>query len=153
MAFKMTPAREPSHPLRTRVRVFVKLFRLRASAAQSNTKQQRTRSISSDATDEDAESDNDPDQELTPTSPSGSEITPPLYWTEDVQDWSFSFDIKWALTKLAQWTSGIDADTCQKLLLSDPGHILDLMSMYIVYKFKISWLLMGRNGLGVFLSI
>jgi hypothetical protein len=153
MAFKMTPAREPSHPLRTRVRVFVKLFRLRASAAQSNTKQQRTRSISSDATDEDAESDNDPDQELIPTSPSGSEITPPLYWTEDVQDWSFSFDIKWALTKLAQWTSGIDADTCQKLLLSDPGHILDLMSMYIVYKFKISWLLMGRNGLGVFLSI
>ncbi|KAJ6178922.1 hypothetical protein N7519_009383 [Penicillium mononematosum] len=153
MAFKMTPARESSHPLRTRVRVFVKLFSLRASAARSNTKQQRTRSISSDTTDEDAESDTDPDQGLTPTSPSGSEITPLLYWTEDIQDWSFSFDIKWAITKLAQWTSGIDADSCQKLLLSDPGHILDLMSMYIVYKFKISWLLMGRNGLSVFLSI
>ncbi|KAJ5248304.1 hypothetical protein N7524_012264 [Penicillium chrysogenum] len=153
MAFKMTPARESSHPLRTRVRVFVKLFSLRASAARSNTEKQRTRSISSDTTDEDAESETDSDQELTPTSPSSSEITPLLHWTEDVQDWSFSFDIKWALTKLAQWTSGIDADTCRKLLLSDPGHILDLMSMYIVYKFKISWLLMGRNGLSVFLSI
>ncbi|CAG8898889.1 unnamed protein product [Penicillium egyptiacum] len=153
MTFKMTPARESNHPLRTRVRVFVKLFSLRASTAKSNTKKQRTRSIASETTDEDAESDPDSDQELTPTSPSGSEITPLLYWTEDVRDWSFSFDIKWALTKLAQWTSGIDADTCQKLLLSDPGHILDLMSMYILYKFKICWFLMGRNGLSVFLSI
>ncbi|CAG7964760.1 unnamed protein product [Penicillium nalgiovense] len=153
MAFKMTPARESSHPLRTRVRVFVKLFSLRASAARSNTEKQRTRSISSDTTNEDAELEPDSDQEPTSTSPSGSEITPLLYWTEDIQDWSFSFDIKWALTKLAQWTSGIDADTCQKLLLSDASHILDLMSMYIVYKFKISWLLMGRSGLSVFLSI
>lgn len=155
MTFKMSPARESSHPLRTRVRVFVKLFSLRASAAKSNTKKQRTHSITSETTGEDAESDTDSEQELTPTSHSGSEITPLLYWTEDedVQDWSFSFDIKSAILKLAQWTSGIDADTCQKLLLSDPGHILDLISMYVVYKFKISWLLMGRNCLSLFLSI
>ncbi|KAJ5592439.1 hypothetical protein N7537_009343 [Penicillium hordei] len=154
MTFKMSPAHESSHPLRTRVRVFVKLFSLRASAAKANTKKQRTRSIPSETlSDEGAESDTNSDQELTPTSPSSSELTPLLYRTEDVQDWEFSFNIKSALTKLAQWTSGIDADMCQKLLLSDPGHVLDLMSMYVVYKFKISWLLMGRNGLSLFLSI
>jgi hypothetical protein len=132
----------------------VKLFSLRASAAKANTKKQRTRSIPSETlSDEGAESDTNSDQELTPTSPSSSELTPLLYRTEDVQDWEFSFNIKSALTKLAQWTSGIDADMCQKLLLSDPGHVLDLMSMYVVYKFKISWLLMGRNGLSLFLSI
>lgn len=154
MTFKMSPARESNHPLRTRVRVFVKLFSLRASAAKANTKKQRTYSITSEPpSDEDADSDTNSDQELTPTSLSGSELTPLLYRTEDVQDWEFSFDIKSALTKLAQWTSGIDADMCQKLLLSDPGHVLDLMSMYAMYKFKISWLLMGRNGLSRFLRI
>ncbi|KOS37776.1 hypothetical protein ACN38_g11421 [Penicillium nordicum] len=153
MTFKMSPARESNHPLRTRVRVFVKIFSLRASAAKANTKKQRNHSITSETlSDDDAESATNLDQELTPTSSSGSELTPLLYWTEDVQDWEFSFDVKSALTKLAQWTSGIDADMCQKLLLSDPRHILDLISMYIVYNFKISWLLMGRNGFILFLS-
>ncbi|OQD69473.1 hypothetical protein PENPOL_c002G04625 [Penicillium polonicum] len=150
ITFKMSPARESSHPLRTRVRVFVKLFSLRASAAKANTNKQRTHSITSE-TPSDDEPETNSDQELTPTSPSGSELTPLLYWTED-QDWEFSFEIKSALTKLAQWTSGIDANMCQKLLLTDPRHILDLISMYVVCNFKIFWLLMGRNGFILFLS-
>lgn len=150
VSFKMSPVRESNHPLRTRVRVFVKLFSLRASAAKASTKKQRTHSITSETpSDEDTESGTNSDQELIPMSPPGSELTP-LYWTE--QDWEFSFDIKSAIAKLAQWTSGIDADMCQKLLLSDPSRALDLISMYVVYNFRISWLLMGRNGFILFLS-
>lgn len=152
VTFKMSRARESSHPLRTRVQVFVKLFSLRASAAKSNTKKQRTHSITSEPpSDEDSESGTDSDQELTPTSSSGSKFTPLLYSTEDVQDWEFSFDIRSAITKLAQWTSSTDADMCQKLI-SDPSHALDLISMYVVYNFRFSWLLMGRDGFILFLS-
>ncbi|KAJ5422164.1 hypothetical protein N7491_010609 [Penicillium cf. griseofulvum] len=150
MTFQMSPERETNHPLRTRVQVFVKLFTLRASAAQSKAKQ-RARSITSETTFDEAESDADSEQELSLTSLSGSEITPLFYW--DVQDWSFDFHIKWAILKLAQWTSGIDAGACYKLLLSDPGQILDLISIYILCKFKVSWLLMGRNGVNLFLSL
>lgn len=153
VTFKMSPVRESNHPLRTRIRVFVKLFSLRASAAKANTKKLRTHSITSESpSDEDSDSGTNSNQELTTTSPSGSELTPLLYWTEDVQDWEFSFDIKSAITKLAQWTNGIDANMCQKLLLSDPRHALDLISMYVVYNFRISWLLMGRNGFILFWS-
>jgi hypothetical protein len=156
MTFKMLPAaRETSHPLRTRVQVFVKLFRLRSSITKPPArKKQRDQSITSETNPgADVESDTDPDHEISPTSPSGLEIAPISFWTEDVQDWSFEFDVKWALTKLAQWTSGITADTCSKLFLSDPSHILDLISMYIIYKFKICWWLLSRDGLNLFLSI
>jgi hypothetical protein len=151
MTFQLSPERETNHPLRTRVQVFVKLFTLRSSAARSKAKQ-RAPSITSETTlDEDLESDTDSEQEFALTSPSGSEITPLVHWNE--QDWSFDFPIKWAILKLAEWTSGIDAETCQKLLLSDPGQILDLISIYILCKFKVSWLLTGRNGVGLFLNL
>ncbi|KAF4771501.1 hypothetical protein HAV15_004456 [Penicillium sp. str.  len=153
VTFKMSPVRESNHPLRTRVRVFVKLFSLRASAAKANTKNLRTHSITSESpSDEDSESGANSNQELTPMPPSCSELTPLLYWTEDIQDWEFSFDIKSAITKLAQWTNGIDANMCQKLLISDPRYALDLISVYVVYNFRISWLLMGRNGFILFWS-
>ncbi|KAK4865443.1 hypothetical protein LT330_009554 [Penicillium expansum] len=148
MTFKMSPARESSHPLRTRVRVFVKLFSLRSSAAKSKTKNQRTQPIASENTstsDDDAESTTDSEQDLTPTSPSGSEMTAPPYLTEDVQDWTFSFDVKWAILKLAQWTSGIDVDMCRTQFLSNPRYILDLVSLYVLCEFQISWLLKGSN--------
>lgn len=147
MTFKMSPARESSHPLRTRVQVFVKLFSLRSSAAKSKTKNHRTQPIASETTstfDDDAESTTDSEQNLTPTSPSSSEMTPPLYWT-DVQAWTFSFDVKWAILKLAQWTSGIDVDMCRTQFLSNPRYILDLVSLYILCEFQISWLLKGSN--------
>jgi hypothetical protein len=153
MTFKMSPARGTSHPLRIRVQVVVKFLKLRTAAAQSSTQKQRRRSIESVSKCEDAD-DTDSDQDLPATSPSGSEITPMSYWTEEVQDCSFNFDIKWAaLLNLAQWISDIDADTCQNLLLSDPGRILDLISKYIMCKFEIYWLLMGSNGLGLLMSI
>ncbi|KAI2774418.1 hypothetical protein DTO012A8_1236 [Penicillium roqueforti] len=149
MTLTMSRAQKSGHRLHTRVRLFVRLFTIHASAAaKSDTQKQRTHSIAPEITDEDAESDTDSEQELTPSSPSGSELTLRLYQTEDMQNWSFSFDVKWALTKLAQWTSGIDADTYQKLLLSDPRYILDLISKDIMY--KIFCLLMGHNGLLLF---
>ncbi|KXG46114.1 uncharacterized protein PGRI_049700 [Penicillium griseofulvum] len=151
MKFQLSPERDTNHPLRTKVQVFVKLFTLRASAARSKAKQ-RAPSITSETTlNEDPDSDADSEQELTLTSLSGSEITPLVHWDE--QDWSFDFPIKWAILKLAGWTSGIDAETCQKLLLSDPGQILDLISIYILCKFKGSWLRMDRNGVGPFLNL
>ena len=156
MTFKMSPAtRESSHPLRTRVHVLVKLFKLRSSITKSSAKKkQRNCSITSETNSEaGTESDTDMDHDLSPMSPSGSELAPVLLWTEDVQDWSFEFDLEWALSKLALWTSGVDADTCSKLFLSAPGHILDLISMYIMYKFKICWWMLGRDGLNLFLSI
>lgn len=156
MTFRMSPVSwESSHLLRTRVQVFVKIFKLRSSMSKSSTKKkQRNRSITSETNSEaDAESDTDSDHKLSPISPSGSELAPVLSFTEDIQDWSFEFDLKWALSKLAQWTSGVTADTCSKMFLSDSGHILDLISMYIMYKFKICWWLLGRDGLSLFLSI
>ncbi|KAJ5816369.1 hypothetical protein N7447_008602 [Penicillium robsamsonii] len=147
MAFQMTPERGTTHPLRTRVRVFVKLFTLRVSAAQSKAKQ-KAHSITPHATSaEHADSDSDSDQGLTPTSPSGSEITPPFDWTEEVQDWSFSFELNWVILKISQWTSRTNTDTCQKLFVSNPGHILELISIYILCMFKASWVSKGRNGL------
>lgn len=153
MRFKMSPERESSHPLRTRVQVFVKLLKIRASVAQSSSKQeQRTRPIASGIQfKEDIESDTDSEQDISPTSTSGSELTPMLYWTEEAHDWSFSFDLTWAVLKLAQWTSDTDADTCQQLLLADPGHILDLISMYIMYRFKILWCFAERDWLNLLL--
>ncbi|KAJ5520089.1 hypothetical protein N7463_000542 [Penicillium fimorum] len=148
MSFQMTPERGTTHPLRTRVRVFVKLFTLRASAAQSKAKQ-KAHSIIPDATsaeDADSDSDSDSDQGLTPTSPSGSEITPPFDWTEDVQDFSFSFELNWVILKISQWTSRTNPEMCQKLFGSDPGRILELISVYILCIFKDSWVSNGRNG-------
>ncbi|KAJ5124186.1 uncharacterized protein N7515_008011 [Penicillium bovifimosum] len=153
MTFKISPAHETSHPLRTRIQIFAKLLKLRTAAAQSTTQKQRRRSIESVSKCEDLD-DTDSDQGLLATSPSGSELTPVSYWTEEVQDWSFNFDINWAaLANLAQWAGGIDADTCQNLLLSDHGHVLDLIAMYIKCKFEIYWLLMGSSGLSLLLSI
>ncbi|KGO75307.1 Zinc finger, C2H2 [Penicillium italicum] len=151
ITFKMSPAREPTLPLRTRVQVLVRLFSLRASAAKSKTKKQRTQPVASGTTsDDDAESAADSEQDLALTSLSGSETTPPLCLTEDVQDWSFSFDLKWAILKLAQGTSGMDAEMCLRQFLSDPGYGFDLISTYIVCMFEISWLLKGRKGLSFF---
>ncbi|KAJ5966801.1 hypothetical protein N7501_003049 [Penicillium viridicatum] len=155
MTFRMSSAScESSHHLRTRVQVSVKLFKLRSSMSKSSTKKkQRNRSIKSETNPEaDAESDTDSDHKLSPISPSASELAPVLSCTEDIQDWSFEFDPKWALSKLAQWSSGVTADTCSKIFLSDPSHILDLISMYFMYKFKLCWLLLGRDGLSLFLS-
>ncbi|KAJ5816934.1 hypothetical protein N7447_009167 [Penicillium robsamsonii] len=89
MTLKMSSAsRESSHPLHTRVR------------KQSNC------SITSGTNSEaDAESDTDSDHKLSPMSSSSSEPVPGL-WAEDIQDWQFSFGIKWALLRLAGWTSG-----------------------------------------------
>ncbi|CAG8373573.1 unnamed protein product [Penicillium salamii] len=147
MTFNMTPAdRESNHPLRTRVQVVVRLLRLRASVSKSNAKRKRRKqSIKSEATSEDdAGSETDSDHALSPTSPSGSEDSPVFLWTEDVQDWSFSFDLKWAISRFAKWTSGINADTYLKLFQSDPGHILDLVSLYIMYNYKEVWLRAAR---------
>ncbi|KAJ5372638.1 hypothetical protein N7517_004644 [Penicillium concentricum] len=149
MLFQMTPESGSTHPLRTRVRVFVKLFTLRASAAQSKAKLS-THSITSEATPaNDAYSDSDSDQGLSPTSPSGSEMIPPFYWTE-VRNCSISFELNWVIFKIAQWTSGINPDTCQKLLFSDPSHVLRLISIYILLVFKDSWLSKGRIGPSLF---
>ncbi|CAG8922233.1 unnamed protein product [Penicillium salamii] len=147
MTFNMTPAsRESNHPLRTRVQVVVRLLRLRASVSKSNAKRKRRKqSIKSEATSEDdAGSETESDHALSPTSPSGSEDVPVVLWTEDVQDWSFSFDLKWAISRFAKWTSGIDADTYLKLFQADPGHILDLVSLYVMYNYKEVWLRAAR---------
>ncbi|CAG8042930.1 unnamed protein product [Penicillium salamii] len=144
MTFNMTPAsRESNHPLRTRVKVVVRLLRLRASVSKSNAKRKRRKqSIESEATSEDdAGSETDSDHALSPTSPSGSDDVPVVLWTEDVQDWSFDFDLKWAISKFAEWTSGINADTYLKIFHAEPGHILDLISLYIMYSYKQLWLL------------
>ncbi|OQE38420.1 hypothetical protein PENCOP_c008G04636 [Penicillium coprophilum] len=156
MSFQMTPERgSSSHPLRTRVRVFVKLFTLRASAARSKFKEKASAITSESTSDDDAESDSDldSDQVLTLTSSSGFEIPLQLYWTEDMEDRSLGFDIKWILLILAQWTSCIDADTCHDLLLSETSYALDLMTIYIMYMLKVSWLSPGRKGLSRFLII
>ncbi|CAG8219956.1 unnamed protein product [Penicillium salamii] len=155
MTFNMTPAgRESNHPLRTRVQVVVRLLRLRASVSKSNAKRKRRKqSIKSEATSEDdAGSETDSDHALSPTSPSGSEDVPVVLWTEDVQDWSFSFDLEWAISRFAEWTSGINADTYQKIFQSDPGNILDLISLYIMYSYKRLWSSLGADGLDFFLK-
>ncbi|KAJ5154589.1 uncharacterized protein N7500_010028 [Penicillium coprophilum] len=156
MSFQMTPERgSSSHPLRTRVRVFVKLFTLRASAARSKYKERAGEITSETMSDDDSESDSDldSDQVLTLTSSSGFEIPLQLYWTEDVEDQSLGFDIKWILLKLAQWTSCMDADTCHDLLPSDTSYALELITIYILYMLKVSWLSAGRKGLNRFLII
>jgi hypothetical protein len=154
MTFKMSPiTRESGHPLRTRVQVVVKLLRLRSSVSTSRKKKtQRNLYITSEPNSEaDAEPDTDSDHDPS-SSPSGDELAQVISWTEVVEDWSFEFDLKGALLKLARWTSNENADTCSKLFLSDPGYILDLISMYIMYRFKLCWML-GRTGLNLFMSI
>jgi hypothetical protein len=154
MTFKMSPiTRESGHPLRTRVQVVVKLLRLRSSVSTSRKKKtQRNLYITSEPNSEaDAEPDTDSDHDPS-TSPSGDELAQVISWTEVVEDWSFEFDLKGALLKLARWTNNENADTCSKLFLSDPGYILDLISMYIMYRFKLCWML-GRTGLNLFMSI
>ncbi|KAJ5970626.1 uncharacterized protein N7479_000544 [Penicillium vulpinum] len=134
VTFKMSPER--GNHLRTRVRVFVKLFTLRTSAA----KKERANSIISETTsNQDSGYDTDPEQEeLIPTSPSSS---------EDMQDWSISFGAMWALLKLEKWASSMDANTRQNLFISEPGHVLGLISIYILQRLEGSWSSVGRNGL------
>ncbi|KAJ5336499.1 hypothetical protein MYU51_005415 [Penicillium brevicompactum] len=142
MTFKMSPAaRESNHPLRTRVRVFVKLFKLRASVLKTtaNDKERHQLIQQETALGGVLGSDTDSDHAISPISPSDSELAPVLSWTEDVQDWSFEFDLEWAVSRFSQMTSGITADTYLKHFSPNPGRILDLISMYILHEFEICW--------------
>ncbi|CAI7578332.1 unnamed protein product [Penicillium glandicola] len=154
MTFKITPERESSHPLRTKVQVFVKLFRLRASAAKSNSKQQRTRSITLETTtDQDTESGPDSNQELSPILAADSELTPPLYWTEDVHELSFNLEIESILLELAQSSGGKNVSAFQKLLMLDPAQVLNLISTYFAKRFKVLLLFaVIGNKLGLLLD-
>ncbi|CAI7666998.1 unnamed protein product [Penicillium bialowiezense] len=144
MTFKMVPAsRESNHPLRTRIRVFVKLFKLRSSVSKpSGRDRRRKQSIQSEAAAEDnVGSDTDSDQALSPISPSGSELAPVTPLIEDVQDWSFEFDLEWAISIFSQITSDITVDTYLKLFPPHPGRILDFISMFFMREFEKCWTL------------
>ncbi|KAJ6087311.1 hypothetical protein N7467_006225 [Penicillium canescens] len=148
MTFKMSPeSPQASHSLRTRVQVFVRLFRIRSKVAEMRSKKTKRRlSIQSRAASDDgynAGSDTDSAYDISPTPVSGSQTAPLIQCGEEVQDWSFSVDIGWIIASLSQWARGIDANMCADIFDSDPGCILDFVSLYIMYKFmykfKMSW--------------
>jgi hypothetical protein len=109
-------------------------------------KTKRRLSIQSSAASDDgynAGSDTDSAYDISPTPVSGSQSAPLIQCEEEVQDWSFSVDIGWIIASLSQWARGIDANMCADIFDSDPGCILDFVSLYIMYKFmykfKMSW--------------
>ncbi|KAJ6040412.1 hypothetical protein N7444_009317 [Penicillium canescens] len=148
MTFKMSPdSPQASHSLRTGVQVFVRLFRIRSKVAEMRSKKTKRRlSIQSRAASDEgynAGSDTDSACDISPTPVSGSQSAPLIQCGEEVQDWTFSVDIGWIIANLSQWARGIDANMCADMFDSDPGCILDFVSLYIMYKFmykfKMSW--------------
>ncbi|KAJ5332998.1 ankyrin-2 [Penicillium brevicompactum] len=124
--------------------VFVKIFKLPASTSNSNTKKQRNRSPKFEPQPEaDVEVDTDLDQKSSSSiSSSRFELASAILKAEDVQDWSFEIDFESILLKLSQWTTnGTNDHLLSKLALHNPGHILDLISIYIMTRFKLLWVL------------
>ena len=148
MSFDMKPAsRQSSHPLRTRVRVLVKLLKLRASVSKPSPLPKQCQSIKLEDSSEEAESDTDLDRALSPSS-SGSEFAPAAQ-TADVQDWSFEFELYWAIEKFSEWTSGLSADTYREHFKPYPGRIMDMVSMYILHQCTLLWTLAGSDGISL----
>ncbi|CAG8004622.1 unnamed protein product [Penicillium salamii] len=140
--FKMLPQRcDSNHSLRLWVQVRIRLLKLRSLKSETSSKKMEqcrftTSEISHEAH---AESDPDSDSNLSHTSRSGADLAPSILWTEDATDWSFSFNLKWALGRLSEWMNGIKADTLWHNLLTDPSHLLDLVAMYVMYSYKSIW--------------
>ncbi|KAJ5306308.1 hypothetical protein N7508_005323 [Penicillium antarcticum] len=140
MTFKMSPDDpQVSRSLRTRVQVFVKLFRIRSKVAEIRSKKTmrrlsiQPRTASNDGYE--AGSDTDSAHEDSPASASDSETVTLIQWGEDVQEWCSSLDVGRIIGNLSQWASGMNTNMRSDIFYSDPAWILDFVSLYIMHEF------------------
>ncbi|KAJ5114766.1 hypothetical protein NUU61_000525 [Penicillium alfredii] len=149
MSFKMAPAdREAAHPLRTRVRVVVKLLKLRSSVA--GTKQKGEKESHSTGT---CVPESSPPESCKEEWSSACEQIALSNFSNSFEEiestFSFSFDLRWAIRQLSRWSWELDCDTCLKF--NDPGYVLDLVAFYVLQVFLLVSRI-GGDGVGLLMS-
>jgi hypothetical protein len=124
--------------------VVVRLFRLRAKVAETRSKKTKRRlstqpgTASDDGYEASSDTDSDSTHDGSPQLAAGSDTASLIQWGEEMQEWSFSVDVGWIIGKLSLWASGMDANMCSEMFYSDPGWILDFVSLYIMHRFMSS---------------